>query len=228
MEGKCNEEDRTVEEFETPAATLLHEFLHTGVCNDIQAPFNGQRETYGAQDCYDLARDENKADEALTNADSWMLVTIGTYWDNKCERQIKRGITTEIKGPRYNPGTCSLHLTQSQACEDETYFGSVELFDDRKKKIGGTPAFPPSGKIMTAEEPYHMTSQLKNVLTIAGQQWDDYVQFSIGGLSWRSDEPNDGAECAVGGWTEGNCESGELIEWKTRDMDCSFPCDGNL
>lgn len=74
MKNNCGDIDRTVKEFETPAATLLYEFLHLGVCEDIQAPFQAAGEVYGGEECAKLADDDE--DKALENADNWMLVTI--------------------------------------------------------------------------------------------------------------------------------------------------------
>lgn len=148
MLSHCDETARTVEEFETPAATLLHEFLHLGVCDNIQAPFESDDETYEAVPCYNLAR--NDPDAALVNADNWMLVTIGTYWDKTCNRRILTGVsaidpptttaTATTAGtqatpppappapappapapapPAYATGTCCLHLTETQDCESD-------------------------------------------------------------------------------------------------------------
>ena len=42
-------------------------------------------------------------------------------------------------------------------------------------------------------------SKLKNELVITGEHANDYVQFTIRGLSWQSKSPKRGASCDVGG-----------------------------
>lgn len=224
----CGDTQRTVEEFETPAATLLHEFLHLGVCDNIQAPFQSAGEKYGSVDCYNLAR--NDADAALENADNWMLVTIGTYWDKTCNRRILTGVpaldnpptttATTAAGtqatsaapappppppPPYATGTCSFHLTETQDCDsnyDNNLYGTVLMVDNNKATIGQTvtDADHPIGYAMDDGNSYSFDSKLPHPLVITGEHENDYVQFTYGSLSWQSKTPNGGGSCTVGGW----------------------------
>lgn len=228
MLSNCDETGRTVEEFETPAATLLHEFLHLGVCDNIQAPFQSSGETYGAISCYNLAR--NDGDAALENAENWMYVTIGTYWDKTCGRRILTGIaaldpptttatattaTATTAGTQatiaappapYATGECSFHLIETQDCESMTsnLYGSVKMLDNNKATIGQTvlDADHPIGYPIDVGSSYSFDSKLPNPLVITGEHEDDYVQFTYGSVSWQSKAPNDGATCngTVGDW----------------------------
>ena len=218
MLNNCGDQDRTVEEFETPAATLLHEFLHLGVCDNIQAPFQSSGEKYGSVDCYNLAR--NDGDAALENADNWMLVTIGTYWDKTCNRRIKTGVpaldnppapsatsaaapapaTAAPATPAYATGICSFHLIETQDCESDSsnlYGNVVHLYDGKENVIGATvlDADHPIGYPMDAGNSYSFDSKLPNPLVITGEHENDYVQFTYGDVSWQSKTANDGARC---------------------------------
>jgi hypothetical protein len=41
---------------------------------------------YGSGRCQELA--ETNGEEAYNNADSWMFIALGEYWDNQCGREI--------------------------------------------------------------------------------------------------------------------------------------------
>lgn len=236
MAENCNEKDRTVEAFETPAATLLHEFLHLGVCDNIQAPFNSGGETYGGQPCYNLAR--NDPDKALENADNWMLVTIGTYWQKTCNRPILTGIAaidgtsapappvTSAVAPTpvatvlpYATGTCAFHLTETQDCDtnqDANLYGDVTMVDNNKATIGQTviDTTNPIGMPMDVGNSYSFLSKLPNPLIITGEHDKDYVQFTLGALSWQSKTPNGGGYCNFGEW---NPKDGPVCGLRTGD-----------
>lgn len=250
MLSNCDETQRTVEEFETPAATLLHEFLHLGVCDNIQAPFSSSDETYGAVPCYDLAR--NDGDAALENADNWMLVTIGTYWDKTCSRRILTGIpaidpptttatatatattagtqATSVAPPPpppapYATGTCSFHLTETQDCESMTsnLYGSVLMVDNNKATIGQTviDADHPIGYPINVGSSYSFDSKLPNPLVITGEHDHDYVQFTYGSLSWQSTTPNGGGTCA-GNVGDWNPKDGPVCGLRIGDQNAVF------
>lgn len=207
----CGEQGRTVEEFETLAATLLHEFLHLGVCEHIHAPFKSAGEVYSSVDCDNLAR--TNGDKAMENADSWMLVTMGMYWDKTCNGRIKTGVPALDNSPTpisvsstpYAIGTCSFHLTETQDCDSNygnNLYSHVKMYDNNRAVIGETVNDNShlSGYAMDAGNSYSFTSKLPNPLVITGEHDNDYVQFSYGGLSWQSKKSIGGGSCSVGGW----------------------------
>ena len=62
-----------------------------------------------------------------------------------------------------------------------------------------------------------------------GEHENDYIQFTIGGLSWESRTPNGGASCSVGGWHPRDgpiCDEDGTQQAAINEMDCCFPCDG--
>ena len=130
--------------------------------------------------------------------------------------------------PAFAPGTCCFHLTETETCGTDyskNLFGHVKLVDDKKAVIGETK--DDLGKPMNDGAPYRFGSKLKNELVITGEHNNDYVQFTIGGLSWQSKSPNGGASCDVGGWDprEGPVCLGEIGQSAKNNMDCCFPCD---
>lgn len=62
--------------------TLLHEFSHL----DYRLQPRLLDYAYGSARCADLAEEDGEA--AYNNADSWMLIALGTYWADKCGRDI--------------------------------------------------------------------------------------------------------------------------------------------
>lgn len=107
--------------------------------------------------------------------------------------------------PSYATGTCSFHLTETQDCDSNygnNLYGVVTMYDNDKNVIGQTVKDDghPIGYAMDDGNSYSFTSKLKDPLVITGEHENDYVQFTIGGLSWQSKSPNGGASCSVGGW----------------------------
>ncbi len=81
-----------LDEYETGAMTLLHEFTHLSpayfsLTETPNPPF--QDFVYGSANCRDLASARTSASQAIVNADNWMFVTLGAYWSNKCGKQIE-------------------------------------------------------------------------------------------------------------------------------------------
>ncbi|KAF2133088.1 hypothetical protein P153DRAFT_429075 [Dothidotthia symphoricarpi CBS 119687] len=82
-EAWCSEDPiRSLDEFETGGFTLLHEFSHL----DYRLQPRLLDYAYGSARCADLAEEDGEA--AYNNADSWMLIALGTYWADKCGRDI--------------------------------------------------------------------------------------------------------------------------------------------
>ncbi|KAL9100974.1 MAG: hypothetical protein Q9163_003716 [Psora crenata] len=134
--------------------------------------------------------------------------------------------------PAYATGTCSFHLTEREICSDDynnNLRGHVKMYDNDKKVIGETVEDDehPDGYRMDDGNPYSFKSKLKDPLVITGEHQSDYVQFTIGSLSWQSKSPNGGASCSVGGWDPRDgpiCGALGLDQYAERNMDCSFPC----
>ena len=81
-----------LDEYETGAMTLLHEFTHLSpayfsLTTSPNPPFNDY--VYGSSNCVSLASGRSTADQAIVNADNWMFVTLGAYWSDKCKKQIE-------------------------------------------------------------------------------------------------------------------------------------------
>ncbi len=71
-----------LDEYETGAMTLLHEFTHLSpaylsLTISPNPPFDDY--AYGSADCVSLASDPNTVTQTTTNADNWMFVTLGAY-----------------------------------------------------------------------------------------------------------------------------------------------------
>lgn len=66
----------------TLAFTLLHEFGHLNYRLDPRL----LDYVYGSFRCQELA--ETNGEQAYNNADSWMFIALGTYWEDKCGRII--------------------------------------------------------------------------------------------------------------------------------------------
>ena len=121
--------------------------------------------------------------------------------------------------PPYATGTCSFHLTETQICDtsySNNLFGVVKMYDNAKNVIGQTVTDNdnPIGYAMDAGKSYSFTSKLPNPLVITGEHENDYVQFTIGTLSWQSKTPNGGASCTVGGWDP---RDGPVCDLRTGD-----------
>lgn len=227
MKNMCGDTDRAVEEFETPAGTLLHEFLHLGVCEDIQAPFEEEDEVYGGADCAKLAQDDE--DQALQNADNWMLVTIGTYWDKICNRRIKLGIPgvdndpfVSTSGPDpttapYEQGTCSLKLTQTTTNIDGQYTLDAQMFDGAGNPIGFDKV------VATFDSPLKLMSKLEAIMDLKpSTEHNGMVYFQLGAQMWDTtmNDESDIPYCkrSTDTWT---------ADWSQRQKvydDCKFIC----
>ena len=157
------------------------------------------------------------------------------------------GPTLPSPTPPYFKGTCSFHLTETQNCDSNNsnnLYGVMKMYDNAKNVIGQTVQDDnhPIGYAMDAGNPYSFSSKLSDPLVITGEHENDYVQFTIGALSWQSTNPKGGASCTVGGWDPSDgpvCdsrvenavslpravrESFIKLETKVNNMDCSFPC----
>ena len=76
------------------------------------------------------------------------------------------------------------------------------MYDNGKNVIGETVRDEdnPFGYAMDAGNSYSSSSKFSDPLVITGEHERDYVQSTIGSLSWQSKTPNGGASYSVGGW----------------------------
>ena len=134
--------------------------------------------------------------------------------------------------PAYVTGNCSFHLTETQDCLDvrKNLYAIISLKDAAGNDIGDTnvdPANDPMGIGINDGASYFFTSKLPNSLVITGEHENDYVQFTYGGLSWKSKTPNGGAHCNNGGWDPWGgpiCGQRYGNQNAVNNMDCIFPC----
>ena len=103
----CDKHD--LDEYETGAMTLLHEFTrlrpaYFSVQTTWDPPFEDH--AYGSADCASLTSslDPFKYNEAISNPGNWMFVTLGAFWSDKCGKQIEPG--AHDAGSYTGPGGC--------------------------------------------------------------------------------------------------------------------------
>lgn len=140
--------------------------------------------------------------------------------------------TTTPSPPPYATGQCSFHLTETQDCvtNSRNLFAIIKLKDGAGNDIGDTsvdPAKNPLGEGINDGSSYSFTSKLPNAIVVTGEHRHDYIQFTYGGLSWKSETPNGGAHCDVGGWDPRSgpiCGGRAGTKNAVKNMDCFFPC----
>ncbi|KAK4696448.1 hypothetical protein P7C71_g1466, partial [Lecanoromycetidae sp. Uapishka_2] len=199
----------------------------------------------------------NTPTECVNNADSYTWLALEVFWTQLCLGNTipfykdPAGVVqppapppqpvapapapapvSPSPPPPYATGTCSFHLTETQDCDsnyDNNLYASVKMYDNDKNVIGQTPTDNdhPIGYAMDDGNSYGFISKLTDPLVITGEHENDYVQFTIGALSWQSKSPNGGASCTVGGWDPRDgpvCGSWYGDQFAVNNMDCSFPC----
>ena len=140
--------------------------------------------------------------------------------------------TTAPPPPPYATGQCSFHLTETQDCESDSknLFAIIKLKDGPGNDIGDTtvnPSKDPDGEGINDGSSYTFISKLPNPIVVTGEHEHDYIQFTYGGLSWRSKTPNGGAYCNNGGWDPRDgpiCGLAYGNQDAVNNMDCFFPC----
>ena len=107
--------------------------------------------------------------------------------------------------PAYVPGTCSFHLDEWQNCAEDSanLFANITMYDNAKNIIGQTDTSQ-SGDVLgdpiNTSDPYSFVSKLADPMVVVGEHENDYIQFTIGTLSWQSRTPSGGASCTIRGW----------------------------
>lgn len=126
-------------------------------------------------------------------------------------------------------GTCSFHVDEWQSCADDAsnLFANISIYDNNKKVIGQTTPSPGTlGEPINISDPYYFNSTyLVDSLVIVGEHANDYMQFTLGKLSWTSKTTAAPYYCKVGGWNPKDGPScGIEIQNAENQVDCSFPC----
>ena len=208
-------------------ATIMHEWMHNDA---IGAAATGQHiidvngeDGYGPTAVRNLLI--NTPDQCVKNADSYTWLALEVFWTALClqntipfykdppgvvdppaaPQPVTPTPAAPVPPPPYATGTCSFHLTETQNCDSDygnNLYGVVTMYDNNKNVIGQTAKDDdhPIGYAMDDGNSYSFTSKLKDPLVITGEHENDYVQFTIGALSWQSKSPNGGGSCTVGGW----------------------------
>lgn len=116
--------------------------------------------------------------------------------------------------PPYATGTCQIHVKEFQSCfvpADMDLDAIVTMRDNAGTQIGQTDESSP-GVSINANNPYAFRSSLSDALIITGEHTRDYVQFSLGALSWTSADTSGSAYCSTGGWDPAQGPSCELFD----------------
>ena len=137
--------------------------------------------------------------------------------------------TTSSPPPAYATGTCSFHVDEWQDCTDDAtnLFANITMYDNDKNIIGQTNATGGSlGEPINTSDPYSFISSLAEPLVVVGEHEGDYMQFTLGKLSWTSRNKSAPFFCSNGGW---NPRDGPFCglggpENAENQVDCSFPC----
>lgn len=174
---------------------------------------------------------------------------------------VKYGIYPK-KDQGYKPGECSLKLHQHEdffgndgpgTRRDHTYHVSLlQMFGSDGTETAGRAGFKPnSGDPDPIEcgdgNPFAWDAALPDKMYITPEARDDYIQFTIGSVSWSSNSADGDKRCKVGDWDtqmdpvvslsstiQDNCSlltnpqfgEGEIPHSgsQDRDMECWFPC----
>ena len=141
--------------------------------------------------------------------------------------------------PAYAPGVCSFHIDEYATCEDEAknLYANVKMWDNggsTTNPIGetdlSTAANKNYGNHIDVGNSYSFTSKLKTPLIITGEHANDYVQFTLGAISWKSTDKGlqvagGVADCNQGGWDPRSRSCiGQAGVTQKQGIDCSFPC----
>ena len=100
----------------------------------------------------------------------------------------------------YAQGVCTFHLT-------EWYYGDIGRspfgLEIAMKDAGGIQIGWQVHTTADASHPLNVKSKLEDVFVLTPEEWNDYIQFTLGGQSWASNQKfgaNDVPWCSVGGW----------------------------
>jgi len=128
--------------------------------------------------------------------------------------------------PPFASGTCSFHIKETQDCGNDDYnlFANIQLKDNAGTAIGGTSGADP---LITASHHLSLGSKLPYTLEVTGEMRGDYVQFSYGGIGWKSTDKNENGNqgwCNQGGWTKDlGCKGADPLMTRVSFSDSTIP-----
>ena len=108
-------------------------------------------------------------------------------------------------------GTCAVHVDEYQDCArmDSNLFASVTVTDGEGNVLGETTVnetYPLGMPINVGDTYAFLPNGLSTIpsmttpLMITGEHENDYIQFTLGSLSWKSRTTTGVANCTIGGW----------------------------
>ncbi|KAF2109773.1 hypothetical protein BDV96DRAFT_691764 [Lophiotrema nucula] len=140
----------------------------------------------------------------------------------KDDEEILKGADSPLWPPvtpgDYEKGHCTLHAVQWDLDPKQTgenrYDVEVRIFSN--KGSSDTIGFHPP---MNAgpEHTLRIVSKLANTMEVTPEAQNDYIQFTVGDVSWKSSDSGDDKGCKVGDWDGSDYPA-------FRQMDCGFPC----
>lgn len=128
----------------------------------------------------------------------------------------------------YAAGVCSFHVDEYQDCADDSknLFATITMYDNAKTVIGTTSV--PEGSLgVSISTAYSFISKLASPMVVTGEHENDYIQFTIGALSFTSRTKTGDATCNPGGWDPKDGPECDLRAGNVNaenQIDCSFPC----
>lgn len=172
-------------DFTAPAAIDIPQ-CSVDVTNPAQPSMNCDSQTDDPLDPDDPAVDQILTLTATAAASSTILLAAPS---------------TTTAPPAYATGTCSFHVDEYQDCESDAtnLYATITMYDNAKNVIGTTTV--PDGAIgVSISTPYSLISKLANPMVVIGEHENDYMQFTIGSLSFTSRTTTGPATCSNGGW----------------------------
>lgn len=133
-------------------------------------------------------------------------------------------------------GTCTIHVDEYQDCArmDSNLFADVTVMDSENNVIGKTAinATYPLGMPINVGDTYaFLVNDSSTQLMITGEHAGDYIQFTLGSLSWKSRTTTGVATCSNGGWDPRDgpiCGQRYGSQNAKNRIDCQVPCSAFL
>lgn len=117
---------------------------------------------------------------------------------------------------------------------DSNLFADVTVMDSENNVIGKTAvnATYPLGMPINVGDTYaFLVNDSSTQLMITGEQAGDYIQFTLGSLSWKSRTTTGVATCSNGGWDPRDgpiCGQRYGNQNAKNRIDCQVPCSAFL
>lgn len=111
-------------------------------------------------------------------------------------------VQTSAPTPPYATGECSFHMTYWRPSlwpdGKNPYEIEIRILDNNKATIGWLPHTNDDNQYS-----WNVVSRLEDPLAVTPEAQDDYVQFTLPGQSWRTDQATDQSKlpnCSTGDW----------------------------